>query len=45
MVGKKIAAVVGGTGHYLNSNIELAGRVLDLMRSHRDRLDQACAGC
>ena len=28
---------VGRTGHYLNSQIELAGGVLDLIRTHPDR--------
>ncbi len=26
--------LVGGTGHYLNSQLELAGGVLDLVRTH-----------
>jgi hypothetical protein len=30
--------VVGGTGHYLNSEIELGRGVLDLIRTHRDRV-------
>jgi hypothetical protein len=32
--------VVGGPGHHLNSRRALSGGVLDLIRSHRDRLDK-----
>src|SRR6266571_6959314 len=30
--------LVGGTGHYLNSEIELGRGVLDVIRTHRDRV-------
>jgi hypothetical protein len=30
---------IGGRGHYLNSQIELKGSVLALVRTHCDRLD------
>jgi hypothetical protein len=33
--------MVGGTGYYLNSPSELAGRVFDLIRTNRDQLDAA----
>jgi hypothetical protein len=33
-----VKLVVGGTRHYLNSEIELASGVLDLIRTHRDRV-------
>ena len=33
-----VKLVVGGTGHYLNSEIELGRGVLDLIRTHRDRV-------
>jgi hypothetical protein len=36
--------IVGGRGHYLNSRIELGSGVLDLIRTHRDRLDQTAGG-
>jgi len=31
--------LVGGTGHYLNSQIELAGGVLELVKANGDRLE------
>ncbi len=36
--------LVGGRGHYLNSRIELGSGVLDLIRTHCDRLEQAPPG-
>jgi hypothetical protein len=33
--------LVEGRGHYLNSQVELAGGVLELIRTFRDRLDDA----
>ena len=30
--------MVGGTGHYLNSGIDLLGSVIDLIKTHGDRL-------
>jgi hypothetical protein len=35
--------MVGGTEHYLNSRIELGSGVLDLIRTHCDRLERAAA--
>ena len=36
--------LVGGRGHYLNSRIELGSGVLDLMRTHCDRVEQSADG-
>ena|SRR5579863_4614332 len=36
--------LVGGRGHYLNSQNELAGSVLNLIRNNRERLDTPFAG-
>jgi hypothetical protein len=36
--------LVGGRGHYLNSRIDLGSGVLDLIRTHCDRLEMAAAG-
>jgi hypothetical protein len=33
--------MVGGTGHYLNSQTELGRGILDLMKAHRNRLGKA----
>ena len=30
----------GGTGHYLNSQIEVAGGVLDVVKAYRDQFEQ-----
>ena len=35
--------LVGGPGQYLNSQIELARGVLELITTHRDRFDDAFA--
>ena len=38
-LGFEIRLMVGGRGHYLNSRIDLGGGVLDLIRTHCDRLE------
>jgi hypothetical protein len=35
-----VEEMVGEGGHYLNSRIELGGGVLDLIRTHSERLEQ-----
>jgi hypothetical protein len=40
-VDRASSDLVGGTGHYLNSQPDLRGSVLDFIRSYRDQLDHA----
>lgn len=44
MAQGELDKLVGEGGHYLNSQIESTGGILDLVRTHRDRLKQTVKG-
>ena len=43
-VGDRIQILVGGTGHYLNSRIQFAGSILELIRTYGEGIDGASGG-